>query len=200
MLAVEVDSTERPDIPPFGYEIDYLTFGGIYREVSLRIVPPTFIENIFVRPEAVLTASPALDVDCFIQHSEASNDLAIEAELLDGGRVIEKASLKLPSSVAAPEPVCHSLHLDSLTGIKLWDLQNRNLYSVRVHLRRKTQLLDEDSRPASASAMHVSPARLHAEREQIKLRGLEPASDVSRGSAGHARARAASRCADSCAI
>jgi beta-galactosidase len=33
MLAVDVDSTERPDIPPFGYEIDYLTLGGIYREV-----------------------------------------------------------------------------------------------------------------------------------------------------------------------
>ena len=51
VLAVDVDSTERPDIPPFGYEIDYLTFGGIYREVSLRIVPATFIENIFVQPE-----------------------------------------------------------------------------------------------------------------------------------------------------
>ena len=33
VLAVEVDSTERPDIPPFGNEVDYLTFGGIYREV-----------------------------------------------------------------------------------------------------------------------------------------------------------------------
>jgi beta-galactosidase len=33
VLAVEVDSTERADIPPFGGEIDYLTFGGIYREV-----------------------------------------------------------------------------------------------------------------------------------------------------------------------
>src|SRR6478752_3905468 len=43
VLAVDVDSTERPDIPPFGYQIDYLTFGGIYREVSLRVVPGTFI-------------------------------------------------------------------------------------------------------------------------------------------------------------
>src|SRR5207248_8445702 len=51
VLAVDVDSTERPDIPPFGYEIDYLTFGGIYREVWLRIVPATFIENIFARPK-----------------------------------------------------------------------------------------------------------------------------------------------------
>ncbi|MGD0903128.1 MAG: sugar-binding domain-containing protein, partial [Terracidiphilus sp.] len=47
ILAVEVDSNERPEIPPFGYLVDYLTFGGIYREVSLRIVSPNFIENIF---------------------------------------------------------------------------------------------------------------------------------------------------------
>jgi len=36
VLAVEVDSTERADIPPFGGSIDYLTFGGIYRDVELR--------------------------------------------------------------------------------------------------------------------------------------------------------------------
>ena len=50
---------ERPDIPPFGYQIDYLTFGGIYREVSLRIVPGTFIENIFAKPKDVLTRASA---------------------------------------------------------------------------------------------------------------------------------------------
>jgi len=50
VLAVDLDSSERPDIPPFGYEIDYLTFGGIYREVSLRIVPSTFIETFLRGP------------------------------------------------------------------------------------------------------------------------------------------------------
>ena len=34
VLVVQLDSSERADIPPFGYEIDYLTFGGIYREVG----------------------------------------------------------------------------------------------------------------------------------------------------------------------
>ncbi len=29
LLAVDVDSAERPDIPPFGHQIDYLTFGGL---------------------------------------------------------------------------------------------------------------------------------------------------------------------------
>ena len=39
VLEVELDSTERADIPPFGGNIDYLTFGGIYRDVRLRVVP-----------------------------------------------------------------------------------------------------------------------------------------------------------------
>ncbi len=46
LLAVELDSTERGDIPPFGNAIDYLTFGGIYRDVELgelsrRRISPT---------------------------------------------------------------------------------------------------------------------------------------------------------------
>ncbi len=74
VLVVDVDSSERPDIPPFGYEIDYLTFGGIYREVSLRIVPATFIENVFAKTKDVLTDHPSLDVDCYIQRTEASKE------------------------------------------------------------------------------------------------------------------------------
>src|SRR5262249_14839010 len=35
VLAVELDSSERADLPPFGGSIDYLTFGGIYRDVWL---------------------------------------------------------------------------------------------------------------------------------------------------------------------
>src|SRR5215471_7264316 len=66
LLAVELDSSERPDIPPFGGSIDYLTFGGIYRDVWLRIVPATYLENIFVRPRDVLADRAGVDVSCFV--------------------------------------------------------------------------------------------------------------------------------------
>lgn len=33
-VVVKVDSTERDDIPPFGFMVDYLTYGGIYRDVN----------------------------------------------------------------------------------------------------------------------------------------------------------------------
>src|ERR1700685_2109422 len=147
LLAVDVDSSERADIPPFGYEIDYLTFGGIYREVALRIVPSTFIENIFARPKDVLSASPSVDLDCYVEHLQASKEVfTIEVELLDGDRVIAKASHPVASAGAPSEPLPHTLRLDRLSGIKLWSLEERNLYSTRVRLRRGTQLLDQDSR------------------------------------------------------
>ena len=33
ILAVKLDTTENPLVPPFGFVIDYLTYGGLYREV-----------------------------------------------------------------------------------------------------------------------------------------------------------------------
>src|SRR5580692_5894405 len=133
VLAVDVDSTERADIPPFGYEIDYLTFGGIYREVALRIVPGTFIENIFAKPKDVMSGKPSLDVDCHIQHFEATREpLTLEVELRDGDHTLAKGSQKLLAAQAAAEPMVHTVHLDNLGAIKLWDLQNRNLYTVHV--------------------------------------------------------------------
>ena len=66
VLAVEVDSTERADIPPFGGRIDYLTFGGIYRDVHLRAVPHTFIDNVFAKPVDVLSDTRRLDVRVFL--------------------------------------------------------------------------------------------------------------------------------------
>jgi len=174
LLAVDVDSTERPDIPPFGYEIDYLTFGGIYREVSLRVVPATFIENIFVRPKNVLTESPALDVDCFLQHAEASKEaLVLDVELLDGDRIVAKASQTLRSSSPAGEPVAHTLHLEGLSGIRLWDLEKRNLYTARVRLRRGTQLLDGDSRRFGFREAQFTDHGFELNGKIIKLRGLD---------------------------
>jgi len=174
VLAVDVDSSERPDIPPFGYEIDYLTFGGIYREVSLRIVPVTFIENVFVRPKDVLTTSPGVDVDCFVQSLEASREpLTLEIELLDGDRVVAKGSQRLPKANAASESVTHTIHLEHLNGIKLWSMEERNLYSVRVRLVRRTETFDEDSRRFAFRVAQFTDHGFELNGKIIKLRGLD---------------------------
>src|SRR5208282_1066413 len=120
VLAVDLDSTERPDIPPFGDRIDYLTFGGIYREVALRIVPATYIENIFAQPKNVLSAHPSLDVQCFVQCNEPSQHaLVLEAVLFDGATTIAKTTEQVPPSGAAGEPASYALRFAPLSGIQL---------------------------------------------------------------------------------
>lgn len=174
VLAVDVDSTERPDIPPFGYEIDYLTFGGIYREVALRIVPAAFIENIFARPKDVLSPNPSVDVDCFVQHLEASREpLTLEVELLDRDRVLGKGSQEVRPSEAATEPVAHTLHLEHWGGIKTWSLEERHLYAVRVRLLHRAQVLDEDSRRFAFREAQFTDHGFELNGKIIKLRGLD---------------------------
>jgi beta-galactosidase len=172
VLAVAVDSSERPDIPPFGGQIDYLTFGGIYREVALRIVPPTFIENIFVKPKNVLT-NPSVEVQCFISALKPDHDsLTLEAELRDGSKTIARAEAKIPGTAVATEPVPHSLEMTKLTDIKLWGLEQPHLYTVVVRLRKGAQVIDEDSRRIGFREAAFTEEGFTLNGKVVKLRGL----------------------------
>jgi beta-galactosidase len=174
VLVVDVDSRERADIPPFGYQIDYLTFGGIYREVALRIVPNTFIENIFAKPKDVLGEHPSLDVECYLQHTEASREpLTLEVELRDGDRSVAKGTQRVPASQATSDPVAHTVHLENLGAIKLWDLAHPNLYSVHVRLLKGTQLIDQDGRRTGFREASFTDHGFELNGKVIKLRGLD---------------------------
>ncbi|MGC2299788.1 MAG: glycoside hydrolase family 2 TIM barrel-domain containing protein [Acidobacteriaceae bacterium] len=191
VLCVQVDSTERPDIPPFGYEIDYMTFGGIYREVSLRIVPPAYIDNIFAHARDVLTGSPSLDVDCFLA-GELHSPLTIEVELRDGERVIAtgkqpvagSASSSNPATEPIPAPVHASdesttdparqtVSLTQLTGINLWDLEHPHLYTVKVRLLNEAHIVDEDSRRIGFREATFTDHGFSLNGKIVKLRGLD---------------------------
>jgi beta-galactosidase len=193
VLVVQLDSTERPDIPPFGYEIDYLTFGGIYREVSLRVISPTYIDNIFAQPKNVLSGKPTVDVDVFLA-GKASDDLTIEVELRDGERVVAKATstgklTDAPDPNASMDPVTsapvyastqtmqdpakHTVTLEGLSGIKLWELQEPQLYTVHVQLLTAGKALDEDHRRIGFREATFTDHGFELNGKIVKLRGLD---------------------------
>jgi beta-galactosidase len=170
VLVVEVDSSERADIPPFGDLVDYLTFGGIYREVSLRIVAASFLENVFVRPTDVLGRHPGLEVDCFLQHLEPVHaPLRLEAQLYDDrDHVVARASLNVPT----PGPAAHTVRFEKLPQLKLWDLEHPNLYQVRVQLLSGTQLVDQDDRRFGFRSARFTDHGFELNGKVVKLRGL----------------------------
>lgn len=47
-LIVVLDGKEDENVPPFGYAVDYLTFAGIYREVSINVHPKVYIKKSLV--------------------------------------------------------------------------------------------------------------------------------------------------------
>lgn len=56
LLAVKLDSSEDPSIPPFGFVIDYLTYGGLYREVWLETTEESRLTDLFVYTPTLKTA------------------------------------------------------------------------------------------------------------------------------------------------
>lgn len=51
LLTVKVDSRETLNIPPFGNVIDYMTYGGIYRDVSIEVKEKCYIKDIFLHAD-----------------------------------------------------------------------------------------------------------------------------------------------------
>ncbi len=195
VLVVQVDSTERADIPPFGYEIDYMTFGGLYREVALRVVPPTYIDNIFAQPKDAMSGNPSLDVNCFLAGEvTGAGELSLEAELRDGEQVIAKGTHTVGQAAAgdvdpkldpyndAPvyasmetlkDPARHTVSISKIGNVKLWDLDQPHLYTVHVKLLRSGKVIDQDTRRVGFREATFTDHGFSLNGKIVKLRGLD---------------------------
>ncbi len=195
ILALEVDSTERQDIPPFGYEVDYLTFGGLYREVALRVVPQIFIENIHAQSKDVLGSDPKLEVACYLDRAKAAvaGPLSVAVELRDGDTVLARGTGKvalppvlehheadadqakgaLPYNAATDGPAA-TVTLTGLGGkIKLWGLDTPQLYTVHVALLEGATVIDEDQRRTGFREATFTPGGFSLNGKIVKLHGLD---------------------------
>lgn len=61
LLAVRLDTREDPSLPPFGFVIDYLTYGGLYREVWLETSPQSRVSDLFVYTPTLTEATRTAD-------------------------------------------------------------------------------------------------------------------------------------------
>jgi len=171
LLAVEVDSRERPDVPPFGGRIDYLTFGGIYRDVSLRVVPDTFIEDVFARPVGVLREDRRVEARCLLDSgSETYPRLTLRAELRDGERLVAEAGREV--EIEGPGSRRLDLSLEDLGGVRLWDSDSPELYRVVVSLLDGDELLDRYETRVGFREARFTPEGFFLNGRHLKLRGL----------------------------
>lgn len=112
-IAVKLDTSENPEIPPFGFVVDYLTYGGLYREVWLDVRESGFISDIFVTTPTLTAAEIKVAVD------NAPENSKLEAVITDAeGKTVWSGA---PGSV-------------SLSGAKPWNTESPYLYRCAVRL------------------------------------------------------------------
>lgn len=139
LLEVSLDSRERHDIPPFGFTVDYMVFGGIYRDVHLRYVDPVYIEKVFVTPLDVLSDAPKLQIEAVLSNTL---DSAVTVSLAGMFDVDEAQSVGdvLDVELAPHSQQRVSLLLDDLTEEgtlakpALWTPSDPRLYSATLSL------------------------------------------------------------------
>ena len=98
-LSVRLDSTENPSIPPFGFVIDYLTYGGLYRPCWLDIRPQTMIADVYVTTPTEHTAVVAITLNGVEEAAPATRVRLIDSE---GSCVLEESGEQLSYTLTYP--------------------------------------------------------------------------------------------------
>jgi len=170
ILTVVVDSIERNDIPPFGGQIDYLTYGGIYREVSLGIYDDIFIKNVKVETHGIYDDEKSLNL---IVHLENLNQQSGNAQFIV--RINEKNGEEVCyrefNTYVGISKKVYSFNVDNLKGIKLWDIDNPNLYEIKISMEINN-CSDEYVDTFGFREAVFKPDGFYLNGKKLKLRGL----------------------------
>jgi beta-galactosidase len=137
LLSVVVDSRCLP-VPPISNgrgpgSIDFFQPGGIYRDVTLRVLPQAFLSDLFALPVNVLSSQRQVDVECIIDSALANHGTgSLIVVLMDGSRQIAVQAATVDLDV--PGVTTTKVSLTGLGPISLWSTDNPKLYTVQATL------------------------------------------------------------------
>ncbi len=124
LVAVCLDTRENPEIPPFGNVIDYLTYGGLYREVWLDIREKSYLEDLYITTPTLTQ----LRIKPTIVHPEKC---LVLMELNKGERTLVKKAYTAGGVITMECPM-----------VKPWDTEHPVLYTCRVTLLKVGRVMD----------------------------------------------------------
>ena len=161
VVAVRCDSREDLNIPPFGGQIDFLTYGGIYRAVSLDVKEPAYLRDIFIEAQAegdfrIYSSTVGETIGCTLQ---------AEIRSPAGSRALYSGELSLPI-------------VGTLNGVHPWSVEHPFLYTLTVRLIRPgtsglpDRVLDEKSTRFGFRTIQFVAGGFYLNGQRVELRGL----------------------------
>ncbi|MCR5101585.1 MAG: glycoside hydrolase family 2 protein [Butyrivibrio sp.] len=193
LILVKLDSRENLNVPPFGFVIDYMTYGGIYRDVYLEIKNNEYIEDVFTYTEVPAAFSP--DTTSFeVKSSGAFLNIVSQVRGDSKGlhikhylrRYKENIDEKLEENVEdsfANETFLGEADVPDISGgdfnatyhlkpVVLWDVYNPALYILRSELYRGEQLIDVRENRFGFRRTEFMADGFYLNGRKFKIRGL----------------------------
>ena len=152
VLTVKVDSRESLNTPPFGFVIDYLTYGGIYRDVWLYDKPAYFIKDVFVTTNTLDTVSVSIQTDGLVPID------SYQVKILDSmGEIIAQQAVSINK---------HQVQIP-VKNIHAWTAESPTLYRCIVELGDDTFATNFGFR-----TIRFDQNNLYINDQKVFLRGL----------------------------
>ena len=157
-LTVLVDSRESLNTPPFGNVIDYMTYGGIYREVYLDVKPTTYISDVFVRAKA---------------NGEIDSDIKISGDISKKMKVRQSIYIDGFDYLLGEMGAENELTVLSVArNIKPWHVDNPSLYTVKTELLQGRSVIDVKEIRVGFRDVEFKKNGFFLNGKKLKLRGL----------------------------
>ena len=140
-ILVRATNEYNPDLIP-SQKSDFCIYGGITRNVWLKVVPPVFVNRVKIGTSEVSKTSASVGVEAVMQNTTGSEGLyELTAVTLDRtGKEVAKTSVK--QKISSGESVV-KFPLSAIKNPLLWSPNDPALYTVRVQLRQSSTTIDE---------------------------------------------------------
>ncbi len=184
LIAVRLDTREDPAIPPFGNVIDYLTYGGLYREVWLEERDSSFISDIFIKTPHIDQVEAELDItggydsvrlslrpaSGAIKHSEAAQDSADLSEGILFSHTFDCENILSPDEAAGSRRVVLSMQVPKP---RTWSPEHPFLYTLTAELIKNGNIADRTIETFGFRSLRWRPDGLYLNGRRYFFRGLD---------------------------
>ena len=171
LIMVKVNSREDQNIPPFGFVIDYMTYGGIYRDVYVEVKEPAHIEDAYVSGDK--DGNIRLEISASKEAAGKKlvvslGDLELGTELLANSDESSKAEGENDKG-----GIFRKLLNYTVSGPLLWSPEVPNLYTLKLSLQDEFGVVeDEKEIRFGFRTAEFKEDGFYLNGEKYKIRGL----------------------------
>lgn len=176
LLCVRLDSRENLNVPPFGYVIDYMTYGGIYRDVRLEVKEKVSLSDIFVHTAIDFRSSPVTaQITSEITLTESDDNVTIRQYYMPKSTAAAQESWRLLCEQTVSTDVSCDKEFSltaTITAPLLWDTEEANLYILKTQLYQDNMLLDETETTFGIREAVFKKDGFYLNGRKLRIRGL----------------------------